>query len=411
MDEGIIKYMSVDNGVLTLDGHRLLDYIDGNPVYIVHIDTIKDNLSRLVSTGVGEVRYAVKALSRPRVLNLIRSMGLGLEVVSIYELEKALRIGFDPGRIIYNGLGKDRSIYKYLFKLGVEAINIDSEYEFKLYTGMDGWREFNWGFRLNLGVGKKVLDTSSETSKFGLEVDRVMDLVDRYRVGRMGLHLHIGSQISDINVIVEAIQKLRKVIDMLESRGVDITYLDIGGGIPKNYLSAPIDIPIEGEIDISLFKPNYTLDEWARLVKNHLGRYRIYVEPGRYVVADSTILLSKVVGVKDRLSGVRWIYLNIGVNYVTSQLIYKWYYPMVNVSKSSQPHNHPFRVGGILCDSDDIFHDYEGEKVGMARLPRYRHLPSRTSPGDVIALLHVGAYNIEGFMRYNSHPDPIVRYV
>ena len=137
----------------------------------------------------------------------------------------------------------------------------------------------------------------------------------------------------------------------------------------------------------------------------------IYVEPGRYLVADAGILLTRVVGFKKRLDGTTWIYLDTGFTHLLSGFLYKWYFPLINVSKVNESHDTPFRVAGVLCDSDDVFHDYEGEKTSDPKLPTFRYLPRRTEVEDVLAFLHVGAYNYEEVSTYNSIDIPDVIFI
>ncbi len=409
--DAISKFLMFDDR-LEIGGVRLESLYVGRPTYIVVLDALRENIRRLKRVvGDVKIRYALKTLSRPRVLQIVKEEGLGVEAVSLYELEKTIRLGFEPDKILYNGLGKDRGVFKRLFRIGVEAVNIDSEYEFMEMVNVDGWERVRWGFRLILDVEKEVLDTASRTSKFGLEPDRVIELVERHGLRRFGLHVHIGSQVSSLDKWRITLDRLMNLVSRLEDMGVEIEYLDVGGGLPKDYLWTPIPLLKYEEVRESLYRPNYRLDEWADLLKRYLEGYIAYIEPGRYIVADAVIHLTRVVGMKKRLNDVVWLFLDSGFNYLASGLIYKWYYPLINVSRASDPHDKPFRVGGILCDSDDIFHDYEGEKKGSPKLPFYRHLPSETSIGDILAFLHVGAYNIEEFMNYNSHPNPVIKYI
>ncbi len=414
----IHKYLTVDDGDLRLEGVGILEIADkfGTPVYVYSASTIIDNIKNLMeglakNMGV-EVFYAMKSLSHMDILRLIRSMGLGVETVSLGEVEKAIEVGFNPREMIYNGLGKDMATLKRLASLGLKAVNLDSEYEVYIAyrMGLFNRDDLDIGIRLNLSISKEVLDTASKTSKFGLEYSVFEELAKKYGIRKIGLHCHLGSQITKISLWSRYIDELISVINRVgDGLGLEITYLDIGGGLPKDYIWTPITLPIE-DLDIKLFRPKATLRELVKILdrlRRALGRDTpLMMEPGRYVVADSGILVTKIVGFKERSWGDRWIFLDTGFTHLLSGFLYKWYFPLVNASRISEAHDTPYRVAGILCDSDDIFHDYMGEKSGMPMLPRYRFLPRDTYVGDILAFLHVGAYNYEEASTYNSVDIP-----
>ena len=418
----IQEFLRVKGDVLELDGLAIEGLADEypTPFYIYSRSTIKSNVLKLkkVVGGVsGDVKifYAMKALSHRRLLTLLKGLGIGVEAVSPGELKKALEAGFSPDEIVYNGIGKTPSLLKALAKAGYSGVNLDSEYEFHLAYEMGLLNMEGLGVRVNIEVKKRVLDTSSPTSKFGVEPGKLYKLVRKYGVRRIGLHTHLGSQITEKKLLKLMLDNFTDIIDKLSREyGVEITYLDVGGGIPKNYLWSPVKLDTD-ELDTKLFIPRYSLDTYGRFLKalrKRIGNdIPIYVEPGRYIVADAGMLIARVVGYKERLDGTRWIYLDTGFTHLLSGFLYKWYFPLVNISRISEDHNTGFRVAGILCDSDDLFHDYEGEKMGRPRLPYYRPLPSNTYVGDVVAFLHVGAYNYEEASTYNSIEKPEVIFI
>ncbi len=413
----IQDFLKVRGGILELDGHSIEDMADEypTPFYLYSKSTIKSNvvkLKNIVGKVDGEVKifYAMKALSHKKLLSLLRSLGIGVEAVSPGELKKALEAGFLPEDIIYNGIGKTPSLLKALAGTGYAGVNLDSEYEFRLAYELGLLNTIDIGVRVNIEVKKRVLDTSSPTSKFGIEPNMLYRLVRKYGVRKIGLHTHLGSQITEKKLLKLLLENFIEIISKLsQDYGVEITYIDVGGGIPKNYLWTPIEIDVEG-VDTKLFVPGYSLDTYRKFLKSLRKRVGndipIYIEPGRYIVADAGILVTRVVGYKERLDGTRWLYLDTGFTHLLSGFLYKWYFPLVNASRISDKHDSRFRVAGILCDSDDVFHDYEGEKTGKPKLPYYRSLPDPTNVGDILAFLHVGAYNLEEASTYNSIDKP-----
>jgi len=415
-------FLRIGGDKLLLDGVDIIGLAGETPTpfYIYSKSVIKKNIENLKSilSGVeGEYKifYAMKAFSDSRILKIVRDLGLGVEVVSIGELRKAFEVGFTPKDIVYNGIGKTPTLMKALSRVGYAGVNLDSEYEFKLAKDLGMLNSDYIGVRINVEVRKRILDTSSPTSKFGLEPGKLYKLIDEYNIDRLGLHIHLGSQISDPKLLRELLKRLTDIInDLTGDYGININYLDIGGGIPKDYTWTPIKTRLK-DFDIGFFKPGYTLREYKDFLKSirkMVGvEIPIYLEPGRFLVGDSGMLITRVVGYKERLDGTRWLYIDTGFIHLLSGLLYRWYFPIINISRLNEAHDTGYRVAGILCDSDDVFHDYEGEKHGLARLPYYRYLPSSTDIGDILMFLHVGAYNYEEVSTYNSIEKPPLIFI
>ncbi len=408
--------LRVVDGTLVLSGRPLESIAGETPIYIYSMAVVKKNvetLREICSEADVEPYYAVKALSHPAILDRLVGLGMGLETVSLGEVEKALATGIDPGRIIYNGIGKNRWVIQNLLDMGIGIVNLDSEYEFReaVELGSVDWSRI--GVRLNMDISKEVLDTASRTSKFGVEPPILYRLIEKHGVREIGIHIHLGSQISERNLLRRYMEAIERVLKGLEQRRVRLSFLDIGGGLPKNYLWSPVTLP-HTELDTRLFSPEICMHAYRGFlmrIRRLVGEIPIYIEPGRYVVGDAGLLATRVIGMKERLDGTRWLILDAGFTHLLSGALYKWYFPLVNASRIGEPHDTPFRVAGPLCDSDDVFHDYEGEKVGRPRLPRYRYLPGETSVGDLLVFLHVGAYNYEEASEYNSIPRPRVVFV
>jgi len=408
--------LGIVDGELVLSGRPIEELARETPIYIYSMGVVEKNVETLLEIcgeAGAEAYYAVKAMSHPTLLKRLVGLGMGLETVSPGELEKALATGIDPGRIIYNGIGKDRRLIRRLVEMGVGKVNLDSEYEFReaVEAGVDDWGRI--GVRLNMDISKDVLDTASRTSKFGVEPPILYRLIEKYDVDRLGIHIHLGSQISERGLLRRFMESVERVVDRLRSLGVRLSFLDIGGGLPKDYLWSPVPLP-HMELDTKLFSPEICMHAY----RGFLLRMRrvvcdapLYIEPGRYVVGDAGILATRVVGMKERLDGTRWLILDAGFTHLLSGALYKWYFPLVNASRILDSHDTPYRVAGPLCDSDDVFHDYEGEKMGRPRLPRYRYLPRDTGIGDLLVFLHVGAYNYEEASEYNSVPRPGVVFI
>ena len=131
----------------------------------------------------------------------------------------------------------------------------------------------------------------------------------------------------------------------------------------------------------------------------------VIIEPGRRLVANSAILLSRVVGTKQRPSE-KWLYLDMGFNVTPSSRIVRWYYETLAAEKMSKPHDVSYRLAGPLCDSADVYHDWEGELSGNPQLPKSHLFPADMGNGDLVAMLDVGAYNIDVMNHFNGRLLP-----
>jgi diaminopimelate decarboxylase len=191
-----------------------------------------------------------------------------------------------------------------------------------------------------------------------------------------------------------------------------LNHINIGGGLPVNYLS---DTPMAEDIEeqerqmlSAQLDPREVLRE--ALAEAHvqeqadlLEEMTIVLEPGRRVVGDTGILLTRICNIKERPeTGDTWLLTDAGYSLAPSMAMYKWYYHLISASRAEDDHVKPFKVAGPLCDSGDVYFDIERG----TRLPNYRLLPNATGVGDVLALLNTGAYALDQASQYNGRPIP-----
>lgn len=382
--------------------------------------------------------YASKALSAIRVLRLLRAEGLSIEVNSGGELYRAKRAGFTPAQIVFNGVSKTVQELRDALSPPIKAINVDSLFELSriIEVARAARARANIALRLVPEVDTTTSPgnrTGSERSKFGIRRREMAAACTMIReageaVLTVGLHGHIGSQITSTAPYAAAVTRLADLFRELQ-RGVGypLNHINIGGGFPLTYLrGAPPESPQGG-----IFSPPIDVDDIAAtvmpiLLKKLSARVEVLVEPGRRLVGDSAVMLSRVENTKERSDG-RWLYLDAGYNILVESYTYKWYYHMLTANKLGEPTTE-FRVAGPLCDNGDAFFDVEGEQMverliesdpafadkrallesQLVRLPRMRHLARSTAPGDLIAFLDAGAYTLDQFTPNNGRLRPEV---
>lgn len=419
----ILEHLKIENGILYFDDVALLDIAEKytTPVVVFSESRIRENARDVLIAfkkyyNRSYVYYALKANSILSIVKIIREEGLGCEVASYGEIIKALKAGCRLEDIIFNGPGKTVKELENAIKLGIHSINIDSLYELELVNNIAERIGTRIGVSLRVvpEVVSPILRTGISSSKFGFERNEIIKAYKRAlnlsNIEIKGIHAHIGSQISNINTWIHASKVLVDIINEIHRElNLKLEHINIGGGLPVDYTKSPISANLEVP---EYFKPTFDEEDVARILAESLKdlKYEIdlYIEPGRRIVADAGILLTQVVNYKERSFGEKWLIIDAGFNVLPSARILQWYYPIINLSKISEKHDAPFRVGGPLCDAHDVYHDLDGEERGEPRLPKYRFLPRSTGPGDILAILHVGAYGPEVMMNFNGMLRPPV---
>jgi len=419
----ILNHLRIKNNKLYLDDSDLLSIVEeyGSPLFIFSESRVRENVREILQAFKkyyhdSYVYYAVKANSLLAILKIIKEEGLGCEISSSGELFKALKAGYDTDKIIFNGPGKSFNELEIAAKLNIHCVNVDSFYELKLlsYIAERLNVQVNVSLRIVPEIITPILKTGTSSTKFGFEKN---EIVKAYRlalslkgINVKGIHAHFGSQISDINAWVCGSKALVNIANTIyDELGIEFEHINIGGGLPVDYTQN--FIPVKDEVP-DYFKPNFDAESVAKMVAESLKelkyKTKLYIEPGRRIVADAGILLTKVVNFKERSFNEKWLIVDAGFNVLPSARILHWYYPILNVSKINESHDTPFRIGGPLCDAHDVYHDLDGEEKNMPKLPKYRLLPASSTPGDVLAILHVGAYGPDLMMNFNGMLRPTV---
>ena len=416
-----------------------LVYKFGSPLFVFSESRIRANIARLQAAAKEVDRpisfcYASKANSNMAVLKVVRDAGIDVEVNSGGELYKALRVGFKPNQIIFNGTSKTNEELDEAVRAGIYSINVDSIYEIELVE--DAVRrarsELNSGLpparialRLVPEIGTRShlgLQTALLTSKFGISSSEVLDAFRRglqnpELIHVCGIHIHVGSQTPDVEPFAEAFKSMwNHLMTIHRETGHTLEHINLGGGIPVNYLrdrSQADQLP-EHERDMlgANLEPSAVLKEALLVARESardaeaehlLDRVTILLEPGRSIIADAGVVLTTVRNIKRRPeTGDIWLLTDAGYNLLLSMNNYKWYYHLISASRACEPLESEYKVAGPLCDSGDVYFDIERH----GRLPDYRLLPRDVKPGEVLALLNSGAYSLAQMFPYNGRPLP-----
>ncbi|MGD6807378.1 MAG: diaminopimelate decarboxylase [Candidatus Bathyarchaeia archaeon] len=381
-------------GILYFDGHSTLDLAKeyDTPLYLISEKRIRDNYDRLYGALVNNYKYvrlyyAAKANTNLNVLRILHSQGAYLDTVSPGEVFLALSSGFTPDRILFTGTSVRNDELKMLADANI-TINVDSQSEMDRLLKISVPQILSVRVNPEVGAGHHShCITAGPESKFGLweeEVIQAYAIAQRARVGRFGIHMHIGSGVLEPEPYVAAVEKLLSIAKRVHKEvGIDFEFIDIGGGIGVPYK------PEEKEVDLADFSSK-VVSLFKNKVKEYgLGKPFLFVEPGRYLVADSTVLLTTVNTVKVTPSR-KFVGVDAGFNTLVRPTMYGSYHQILVANKLNAASKETYDVAGPICESGDL-------------LAKERKLPE-IEEGDVLAVLNAGAYGYSMSSQYNSRP-------
>jgi D-ornithine/D-lysine decarboxylase len=414
----------------------------GTPVFVFIERILRDNAQSVINAfrgGPCRVRpfYASKANSNLALLQIIRRTGFGVEVNSTGELYKALRAGFDPKQIIYNGVAKTGAELRAALDGGVHCINVDSVSELVQLMGIAQAESTQCAIVLRVSPNvvlhaENSLNTATASSKFAMNEEELKQAVElagsgASRVRLLGLHMHLGAQVTDAELYRQGIRSLfQRAVGLRREKRLNVSVLNIGGGLPVRFAKAS-DVDAQGAAaatvlcppEARLFGNTLGADDLASVVFEEYSRAFVdigagavidapttpvvYIEPGTKIVAESGVLIASVVRRKVRSgAGSDWLLLDAGCSVLPDALAYRWFYHLEATTTSPGVTMGEFRVAGPLCDGGDVFFDSEGQN----RLPPCKALPESIAEGDNVAFFDVGAYSLEQMSQYNGRIRP-----
>ena len=358
----------------------------GTPFYLYSSATLSHHYQVFDAAFQGFphlVCFAVKANANLAILRLLARQGAGADIVSGGELHRALKAGVDPAKIVYSGVGKRPGEIRAALQAGILLFNMESSQELEAINRIAGrlGKKARVGLRINPDIDPQThpyISTGLKKNKFGIDIERALEDYRRARelpfLTVLGVACHIGSQITEVSPFVEALERLKELIARLKNLGIAIRYLDLGGGLGIRYDQEEPPPPDEygGKIVARLRDLNVTL----------------ILEPGRVLVGNAGILVTKVLYTKE--SGVKhFIIVDAGMNDLARPSLYGSYHGVWPVAKGSRPRVKASLVGPI-CESGDF-------------LAKDRQMPA-FAPGELVAVMSAGAYGFSMSSNYNARP-------
>jgi len=420
------SWLTVRDGRLCFDGADIVEVAGDaeTPFYLFSERCLRHNIAALQEAFCGrsprtEIFYASKACSNLWFLSVVRDTGINVEVNSGGELEKALRAGFEPRQIVFNGVAKTRPEIAAAVRAGVRALLVDSLHELGRIAGVaaEVGRPAAVAPRIDVHVPTAThpgLETA-HGGKAGIDRDDAAEAFRRAAadpyLDPVGLHLHVGSQITSVDPYRQALGNALHLVDEVEAAaGVHLQFLDAGGGFAVPYReSSPT-----GAADY--FCSRVSLDEYAATICGALEARRpdlaLFIEPGRSVAATTGVLVTCVENEKTKrtrdgdgrvVGEERWLTIDAGFNTLLEHTNYRWYFRTLAAGRAGEPADTQFRLAGPLCDGGDVF-------AGDDDTP-YRRFPAGTGVGDLVVFLDVGGYTLEMMNDYNARPRAGARAV
>lgn len=379
-------------GQLFIDGVRLQTLVErfGTPLYVYGALAIRQQIQALQNAFAGsdpELCYAVKANDCHGILQLCADAGMGFDVVSLGELQRALRTGVAPSRIVFSGVGKSDLELRTALKLGLASVNVESLAEAERLLALAGEiaRPLSVAVRVNPDVDPKThpkIATGMAEAKFGVPMPEALALYQKLAASPYlkpdGIAFHIGSQLLDGAPIAAALERVLTLLQALRAKGLAITRLDLGGGFGIRYSAeqAPLD-----------------LDAHAARLRPLLANSgcRIALEPGRFIVGNAGLLLTSVLYNKQNQTGKKMVVVDAAMNDLMRPALYDAAHGVAPLA-SSHNDGEPQNVVGPICESTDVL-------AKNVRLPQLR-------PGEALCFLSAGAYGSVMAGTYNSRTRP-----
>ncbi len=358
----------------------------GTPCFVYDAAAARAEVGRIRDAFSGlrlRIHYAVKANSNLALLAELRAAGAGFDIVSGGELERVLRAGGDAAEVVFSGVGKSRAEIRQALAAGIGCLNVESAAELEIVNQVAG--EIGVRAPLALRVNPDVdpvthpyIATGLSESKFGVPLDEAVLLYRRAAalaaVEPCGIAAHIGSQIGSIEPFIESLEALLGVVDALACEGIALRHIDLGGGIGVRYRDEPVP----------------DLNAYAAAVRERLTSrdLTLALEPGRAIVANAGVLLTRVLYTKHN-GAHRFAIVDAAMNDLIRPALYQAWHPVSAVATSADGELGDWDIVGPVCESGDY-------------LAKGRRL--RLAAGDLLAVGGAGAYAAVMSSNYNTRP-------
>jgi diaminopimelate decarboxylase len=390
-----MNYFEDRNGEMFAEGVSLrrIAHQVGTPAYVYSLATLKRHF-KVFDQAFAKARhivcFSVKANSNLALLRAFAKEGSGFDIVSGGELFRALKVGGDPKKIVFSGVGKKKEEIEYALSSGILMFNVESEEELFALNGIASamGKKAPISLRVNPDVDPQThpyISTGMKKAKFGVDIKKSLETykkaVSLGNIDVVGVDCHIGSQLTSLTPFVDALAKVREYLDRvlageMKKEGAQIRYLDLGGGLGINYHDETPPLP----------------EAYAKAIIQGLEGLDItlILEPGRVIVGNAGILLTEVQYLKET-DTKKFIIVDAGMNDLIRPALYGSYQAIRPVVES-KTEKIVADVVGPICESGDF-------------LAKDREI-ARPQRGDLLAVMSAGAYGFTMASNYNSHPKP-----
>ena len=329
------------------------------------------------------VCYSAKANSNIALIRLFVGLGGGVDVVSGGELYRAMKGGADPKKVVFSGVGKREDEIEYALTSGILMFNVESSQELQVINEVAGriGKKAPIAIRVNPDIDPKThpyISTGLKKNKFGIDISmaprayRLASELQNLQI--VGIDCHIGSQLVEVEPIVEALRKLKRLVKVLREGGMEIRYLDLGGGLGITY---------EDE------EPPQPLEYASNLLEEIKGfDSTLILEPGRVIVGNAGVLITKVLYTKEN-EAKKFVIVDAGMNDLVRPSYYGSYHQILPVKQENREEIVADVVGPICESSDFLAKDRKIEKLHS---------------GELVAVMSAGAYGFSMSTNYNSRP-------
>ncbi len=358
----------------------------GTPTYVYSRATIERHWLAFDAALAGVehlVCYAVKANSNLAVLNLMARLGSGFDIVSVGELERVIAAGGDPAKVVFSGVGKRADEIQRALEVGIHCFNVESESELERINAVAQMMGVtaSISLRVNPDVDAKThpyISTGLKQNKFGIAIEQAPEVylraAEMEHLKVIGVDCHIGSQLTDVRPFVDALDRVLKLVDELYMKGIALSHIDLGGGLGITYRDETPPLPG---------------DYVAPLLDRLAGRdLMVMIEPGRAIVGNAGVLLTKVEYLKHH-EEKNFAIVDAAMNDLMRPALYQAWQAIIPVLPRENDMEQLYDVVGPVCETGDF-------------LGKERRLAIRE--GDILAVRSSGAYGFSMSSNYNTRP-------
>ncbi len=327
--------------------------------------------------------YAVKANGNLAILNLLARLGSGFDIVSVGELQRVIKAGGDPGKVVFSGVGKTPDEIRTALNSGVKCLNIESLSELQMVNNVAA--ELQCSAPVSLRVNPDVdplthpyISTGLKENKFGIAYEEAENAFNQANtlsnLNVVGIDCHIGSQITDLVPYLDAIDRVMQLVEVLRDKGMELKHIDLGGGLGISYKDETPPSPAEFVSAICDKITDTSLE--------------IIIEPGRSIVGNAGLLLTQVLYIKQ--NGVKnFAIIDAAMNDLIRPVLYDAWQEIIPVQEHTDAKERAFDIVGPVCETGDF--------LGLNR-------SLALTEGDLLAVMGVGAYGFVMSSNYNARP-------